>query len=739
MKRKASHVLVFGAAAAAMLISGCNTGGIAEFFGYTTESSSRKERIRVASEHFQELRNKKQQKDLAANKLLSLHDCFRIAEEHNADLQVQRMEKAAAEKMKWAEILGLLPDLTVSNDFTGRSNQAGSSSRAIVNDGGTYSYSTSTDRNVNNFNVDMAFSLLDFGLAFFNSQQGHDRVLLREKQAQRMRQNLRLDVAKAYFKVAAAQRATSITVDLLQQCKRRAAMIQSLQRRKLITPFRAHEELSRLNDLEKRLSNYIRNNNQACVELSSLLGVYPTENIKVDDSVLDKAPVFDFLPEIELLEQMAILKRPELYEIDIQKHLNILECRKTLLMMVPNVQLYMDFMNSSNSFLYYQSWWELAVRAAYNALKTPQHIARYLAYSDQADIEELRSFAQAIAVMSQVRMATADIKSARERYELNRREYRNFSANLKKAERIKNVRGSLSELELDVLRMTTAETEIERLLAMGAYHISYYRLLNAVGIENMDPATQDALKKELADGKVRAEKELARAKREYEQKVQEAETARIAGILYEDGLAQEKAKKDLEAFEYFARAAKMGNADAMFSLANLYRLGKGVKQNYRAAIRWYIRSANAGNVKAMITIGWEYYRGQFVKQNYAAALKYYTMAAEQGDDRSYYWMGVINYDEGRYDEAMRCFKKIARKGDTDAMVRVGNMYRDGKGQEGKNFKKAFDWFQRAAAKGDASAMNNISMMYAIGEGVVKDQKQADSWFNKYEAAAAKAK
>ena len=199
--------------------------------------------------------------------------------------------------------------------------------------------------------------------------------------------------------------------------------------------------------------------------------MYPSVNIIVDDSVLDKMPSFD-LPEIELLEQMAILKRPELYEIDIQRHINILECRKTILMMLPNVQLYMDFVNNNNSFLYHQTWWEMAVRAAYNALKTPQHLARYMAYSDQADIEKLRSFAQAITVMSQVRIAKADIASSMERYEINRKEHRNYSEHLKKAESIKRVQGSLSQLEVDRIRLETTQTSIDSLVSLGEYYIA---------------------------------------------------------------------------------------------------------------------------------------------------------------------------------------------------------------------------------------------------------------------------
>jgi len=745
MKNAVSRVISFGAAAALLLMSGCKT-----------EEDYKKERIAKAQEQFESVRKR----DLPADKVLTLHDCIKLAMEHNMDIKIQNMEKDAATNMLWAEILGMLPDLTVTDNFTTRSNQPGSSSKAVDQDGDTYDYSTSQDKTINNLSVDLAFSLLDFGLAFFNSQQGHDRVLMKQRQIERLRQNLMLDVVRAYFKVAAAQRAVDITNNLLLQCRNYSEVIDRLEKQKRITPFRAFEEKNRLLTMEKRLSNYTRVYENSCVELRALLGVYPSVNIIVDDTALDKEPAME-LPEIELLEQMAILKRPELYEIDIQRHINILECRKTLLMMLPNVQVYMDLVNNNNSFLYYQTWWELAIRAAYNALKTPQHLARYMAYSDQADIEKVRSFAQAITVMSQVRIAKADIASSQQKYELNREEYRNYSDHLKKEQAKKAVRGTVSELELDHLRMAVAETEIERLLALGACHISYYRLLNSIGVENLDPATQDALKKELEAGAGRAEKELARARAEYEKKQVEAENARIARMLFDEGMKKQSEQQMLAASEYYRRAAQKGNASAMFCLGKLYWTGKGVKQDYAESVRWFKAAAKAGNVEAMVMLGWVYYRGlgngKIVSPSLRKSRKYYQMAVDNGDDRSFYWLGVVSYELKDYETAMDSFKKAARISPDSAlfidkspaeqkairssralaMVRVGCMYREGTGGEGVNYAKARDWFERAARLGDPSAMNNLSMMYAIGDGVQKDAALSDEWFKKYQEAAAK--
>ena len=378
---------------------------------------------------------------------------------------------------------------------------------------------------MNYLNVDLALSVLDFGLAFFNTQQSQDRMLLRQQRTRRAEQNLVLDTVRVYFQVAAAQRAINVAGKLLEECRNRYELIEQMGDSGQITPFRAFDEVKQFVEMEKRLTNYIRSYENSCVELRSLLGFYPNAVIRVDDSVLDTVPEFDF-PEMELMEQIALMKRPELYEVDMQKHINVLECRKTLVMMFPNVRMFVDFTNSNNSFLYHSTWWELGIRAAYNLLKLPQHIARYQAYSAQVDAEEARTYAQAIAVMAQVRIAHANLVATRERLNIDTRVNAAYRKNLEKAEGSSRVSGELSQLELAHMRLASAETEIEKYLSLGNYYVAYFRILNTLGIENLHEATVAELKKRLEDERIRAAEELARAKAEYEAeqaKIREAE------------------------------------------------------------------------------------------------------------------------------------------------------------------------------------------------------------------------
>jgi outer membrane protein TolC len=497
---KKINQFVVGAAvlAVAFVIAGCQS-----------MEDYRNERAEYAIKHFEGAKYR----ELLEGKQLTLSECINLAKEHNLNLQVNKLEEKVARELRTAEMLGMLPELNINDTATYRNNAPASSSKKVGAGGLTYGYSQSQDRDVNYFNIDLALSVLDFGLAFFNTQQAQDRVYMREQRTIRAEQNLTLDVVRAYFSVAAAQKAISITSSLLKECQNRYNLIQKLGKSGQIDAFRAFDEVRRFIDMEKRLTNYLRSYENSCVELRSLLGMAPSGKILVVDSYLDKLPDYE-LPDIEMMEQIALFKRPELYEIDIQRHINILEVRKEIIMMFPNVRLFYDFTNSSNSFLYHMNWWELGIRAAYNLLKVPMRVSRAIAMNKQVKADEKRSFAQAIAVMAQVRIAHANLLATKQRYDIDAKTYKAFSDNLAQAKRTVRA-GDLSNLQLDHIRLATAETEIERLMSMGNYYVSYYRMLNAIGINSISAKSIASIRRELEDAKRRAAKELELARREY--------------------------------------------------------------------------------------------------------------------------------------------------------------------------------------------------------------------------------
>ena len=147
-------IALFCCCALALVCAGCKS-----FSDY------QKERINKAVTHFE----KSKYLNIDDNKVMTLKDCVFMAVKNNLDLKVFGLEEQVAKEMKTSEMLGMLPELNVSNNLTSRNNTPASSSRQIFGEGyGTYSYSQSQDRTINYFNIDLALSVLDFGLAFFN-------------------------------------------------------------------------------------------------------------------------------------------------------------------------------------------------------------------------------------------------------------------------------------------------------------------------------------------------------------------------------------------------------------------------------------------------------------------------------------------------------------------------------------------------------------------------------------------
>ena len=466
-----------------LTMAGIMLAGLAALTGCKTQEDYTEERYVSAVEDW----NKAQWSKFSEKHEFKLKECIDLALQHNLDIKVAKLEEEVSRSQMIAEAMGMLPELTVSNNYSHRDNTAASSSESVSQGGATYNYSTSTERDINYLNIDLALSLMDFGLAAANTIQANDRTLIREQRTRRAAQNLQLDVVRVYFQVAAAQKAITITNDLLNKCRTSYELIKEAAQKRYITPFRAFDETRRFVDMEKRLTNYTRSYENSRAELRALLGLAGSADIIVDSSMLnvDMPPVFD-LPSLEVQEQIALINRPELYEIDMTRHINVIELYKTIIMMFPNVRMYLDFTNSTNSFLYHSSWMEIGIRAAYNLLKLPQQIMRARSYAKQIEAEDARSYAQAIGIIAQVRIANANLKNMRERFELDNKIYKAYSENLVNAEKSIKSGSGLSKLELDHIRLATAETQIERLMSLGNYYVAYYRVLNTIGIDGVE-------------------------------------------------------------------------------------------------------------------------------------------------------------------------------------------------------------------------------------------------------------
>ncbi len=78
-------------------------------------------------------------------------------------------------------------------------------------------------------------------------------------------------------------------------------------------------------------------------------------------------------------------------------------------------------------------------------------------------------------------------------------------------------------------------------------------------------------------------------------------------------------------------------------------------------------------------------------------------------------------------QARRSYEEAAKQGGTDAMYRLGLMYKDGDGVQ-KNPGAAAQWFYEAGRRGHPYAQEELGWMFFSGSGVKQDDRAALGWF-----------
>lgn len=151
--------------------------------------------------------------------------------------------------------------------------------------------------------------------------------------------------------------------------------------------------------------------------------------------------------------------------------------------------------------------------------------------------------------------------------------------------------------------------------------------------------------------------------------------------------------------------AEQGDATAQFNVGQLYRLGKGVEQDYQQAAHWYQQAARQGYSPAERNLQ------LLVADGHIASVE----ADHPGGNpdamaaRSRSEPGLTAYQQGDFNGAIDAWLPLAAEGDVTAQFNLGQLYRLGKGVA-QDDAQAVRWYRRAALQGHPMAMHNLRVM-----------------------------
>ncbi|KAF9120394.1 hypothetical protein BGW39_011456 [Mortierella sp. 14UC] len=173
-----------------------------------------------------------------------------------------------------------------------------------------------------------------------------------------------------------------------------------------------------------------------------------------------------------------------------------------------------------------------------------------------------------------------------------------------------------------------------------------------------------------------------------------------------------------EIFAETIAKARLGDKDAQAGLGDMYRDGRGVRQDYPAAMEWYIAAAEQGHADALYNIGFFHNMGHGTSQDFSEAMIWYLRAAELGHADAQYEIGHL-YHRGQgvsqdYPQAMNWYLMAAHKDHAGAQIEIGFMYKHGQGVA-QDYSQAKHWYGRAAEQGDAFARFNLGVLSELGQ------------------------
>lgn len=204
-----------------------------------------------------------------------------------------------------------------------------------------------------------------------------------------------------------------------------------------------------------------------------------------------------------------------------------------------------------------------------------------------------------------------------------------------------------------------------------------------------------------------------------------------------------------KALQYWALAAKQGNAEAIGRMAECYHHGWGTASDSLTAVKLYKVSLKDGNADLWNRLDRQAkeqkdllstfllieccQEGIGTKRSASKANEYRKIVAKTGHVDSQYAVALYCLNANESAEALTWFERAAESDHAGALYYAGLLYFRGQGTT-QNKQKGIDYFQRAVEKDFAAAQYQMGRILLEGDGMKADPETAFQLLKKAAAA-----
>jgi outer membrane protein TolC len=421
---------------------------------------------------------------------LTYPDVAARALKYNLDFRLKAMESALSQGLLDVARWDMFPRLLLNAGYVTRNDDGASRTRTIETGFESPFHQTSTERSRRIASAEFSWNVLDFGVSYYRARQQSDQVLIAEERKRKVVQNVLADARNAYWRALGAQRLSGRIDALLERSNAALERARRIEAQGLMPQPQVLAYQRALLDAIVLLQYRRQELELSKQELAALMNLPPGTAFALADT---PDPALPEVPaDVKRLEDVALERRPELREEDYRARITADDVRRAIVSALPNLGVDLSGRYDSNRFLLENAWVDGGLRLSMNLFRLASIPTLVRANEAQKQVDDARRMAQAMAVMTQVRVASL-------RYGLSLAEHRQVAQSASVDQRLLGYARSASiariEGELEVIR-----NEARALLSEYQGHIAYAnaqaawgRIYNSLGYDVEPPPPEASL------------------------------------------------------------------------------------------------------------------------------------------------------------------------------------------------------------------------------------------------------
>jgi TPR repeat protein len=184
--------------------------------------------------------------------------------------------------------------------------------------------------------------------------------------------------------------------------------------------------------------------------------------------------------------------------------------------------------------------------------------------------------------------------------------------------------------------------------------------------------------------------------------------------------------------KWIKHAANANHKDAQSMIAEIYKKGDSLEQDYYKSALWYRRLAKQKDAAAQCNVGVMYKDGLGVRKDPLEASKWFIWAAEQGDSNAQFYLSQFRFDgialRKDEEEGLYWLNKSVRQRNNKACHVLGSLYLEGRCGLEEDMKSGITLLNFAVKNAFIQAQLDMAIKYQKGDGVQQDIQKCIKYY-----------